>query len=68
MSSEKVTRDDIKSKLAEIQSDATGQVESAKTQVIGAVAGVALLLLVLAFLFGRSAGVKKNTVIEITRA
>jgi hypothetical protein len=68
MSSEKVTRDDIKSKLAEIQSDATGQVESAKTQVISAVAGVALLLLVLAFLFGRSAGVKKNTVIEITRA
>ena len=43
MSSDKVTRDDIKSKLAEIQSDATGQVESAKTQVIGAVAGVWLI-------------------------
>ena len=63
-----ITRNDIKSKLADIQTEATTTVDSAKNQLIAIGAGLALLVLVLAFLMGRKGGVRKSTIIEVKRA
>ncbi|MEZ5322705.1 MAG: hypothetical protein R2698_11655 [Microthrixaceae bacterium] len=66
--SEKITPGQIKAKLADIQTDATGQVESAKSQLLAIGTAAAVLLIVLAFFFGRRAGAQRNTIIEVTRA
>jgi hypothetical protein len=65
---EKVTPEDIKSKLTEIQSGATEQVESARNQLLAAGALVALALLIIAFLLGRRGGKRASAVIEVRRA
>lgn len=66
--SDKVTPDDIRSKLEEIQGEATQQVENAKNQIIAAGILVALLLLIIAFLLGRRGGKRSSAVIEVRRA
>ena len=63
-----VTPDDIRSKLTEIQGDATEQVESAKNQIIAVGALIGLLLLIIAFLIGRRGGKRSSAVIEVRRS
>ncbi|MCB1272612.1 MAG: hypothetical protein M9942_13945 [Microthrixaceae bacterium] len=63
-----VTPEDIRSKLTEIQGDATEQVESAKNQLIAVGALVALFLLIVAFLLGRRAGKRSSAIIEVRRS
>lgn len=63
-----ISRDDIKSKLGEIQGDALEQVEGAKSQIVTIAAAVALVLLIVAFLLGRRGGKRSSTVIEVRRA
>ena len=53
MSADKITPNDIKNKLADIQGEATTTVEGAKSQIIAIAGGVAILLIVIAFLLGR---------------
>lgn len=64
---ERVTPEDIRSKLTEIQGEATEQVESAKNQLIAVGAGIGLLLLIIAFLLGRRSGKRASAVIEVRR-
>ncbi len=64
---QKITRDDIKAKLTEIQDDASGTVDDAKTQIIAVAALVAAVLLILAYLLGRRGGRKRTTIIELKR-
>lgn len=64
---DRVTPDDIKAKLTEIQGEATQQVESAKSQLIAAGAVAGLLLLIIAFLLGRRGGKRASAVIEVRR-
>ncbi|MFN8051264.1 MAG: hypothetical protein U0Q22_07515 [Acidimicrobiales bacterium] len=68
MSSDKITPDDIRKKLSDIQDQATETVEGARNQLIAVGAGVALLLVVLAFVLGRRGGAHRNTIIEVKRA
>ena len=63
-----VTPEDIRSKLTEIQGDATEQVESAKNQLIAVGALVALFLLIVAFLLDRRAGKRSSAIIEVRRS
>lgn len=63
-----ISRDDIKSKLGEIQGEALDQVEGARNQLIAVGAAVALVLLIVAFLLGRRGGRRASTVIEVRRA
>ena len=49
MSADKITPNDIKAKLADIQGEATSTVEGARNQIIAVGAGVAILLLIIAF-------------------
>ena len=68
MSADKITPDDIKKKLADIQGEATSTVEGAKNQLIAIGAGLAVLVVVVAFLLGRRGGAHKSTIIEVKRA
>lgn len=63
----RISRDDLKAKLGEIQDEATRTVETAKSQMIAIGVVVGAVVLVAAFAFGRRAGRRKNTVIEIKR-
>jgi hypothetical protein len=63
----RITPDDIKSKLTEIQGEATEQVESAKNQLIAGGVLLALLLLIVAFLLGRRGGKRSSAIIEVRR-
>jgi hypothetical protein len=63
----KITRDDIKAKLAEIQGDATETVEEAKNQIIAVAATVGVVVLVAVYLLGRRGGRKRSTIIELKR-
>ena len=67
-SSTPITRNDIKSKLSDIQTEATSTAEGAKTQIIAIGAGLGLLLLIVMFLLGRKGGMRKSTIIEVKRA
>jgi hypothetical protein len=62
-----VTRDDIEAKLREIQGGADAGADAARGAGIAAVAGVLLLTLIVAFLWGRRRGKKRRTVVEIRR-
>lgn len=63
-----ITPDDIKAKLGSIQGEAREQVDGAKNQLVAVGAGVALLLLIIAFLLGRRGGKRSSAIIEVRRS
>lgn len=64
----RITPDDIKAKLHDIQGEATQQVEDAKNQLLTAAAIIGLILLIVMFLLGRRSGRRSSAVIEVRRA
>jgi hypothetical protein len=64
---DRIDREDIKAKLAEIQGEATQTVETAKNQLVTAAAVAGILLLIVMFLLGRRSGKRASAVIEVRR-
>jgi hypothetical protein len=64
----RITRDDIKTKLGDLQGEALEQVDGAKNQLLAVGAGVALLVVILAFLLGRRGGKRSSAIIEVRRS
>jgi hypothetical protein len=64
---QRIEPDDIESKFRELQGDVAATADAAKGTVIAVGAGVAVLLLLLVFLLGRSRGKKKSTIVEVRR-
>jgi hypothetical protein len=64
---QRITRDDIKTKLEEIQGDATQTVEDARSKIIAVGVAVGAVVLVGVFLLGRRGGRRQTTVIELKR-
>lgn len=63
----RITRADLESKLRELSGDVEHDVERARpTLLSGAAAGV-LVLVLLAYLFGRRGGRRRSAVVEIRR-
>jgi hypothetical protein len=62
-----ITRDDIKSKLSELQGEAQEQVEGVRNQLLAAGVLAGLVLLIAAFLLGRRGGKRASAVIEVRR-
>ncbi len=62
-----VTRDDIESKLAELQEALDEQAEGAKSKLMPAAIIGAVLLILLAYVLGRRRGKKQTTIVEIRR-
>jgi hypothetical protein len=65
---QRITRDDIRSKLEEIQGDATQTVHDARNQLIAVGVAVGAVVIVAAFLLGRRGGRRKSTIIELRRS
>jgi hypothetical protein len=63
----KITRDDIEAKLRELQGEVDENIESAKSVVVPAAIGIGVLLVLLAYFFGRRSGRKRQLVLEIKR-
>lgn len=67
MSAEPIRLSDIESKLRALDDDVRGKVaDKRQTIVLGAVA-TALVVLLMAYLFGKRSGKKKSTFVEIRR-
>jgi len=64
---QKITRDDIEAKFRTLTGDVDEIAEEAKTTAIGIGAVVGAAVLVGVFLFGRSRGRRKTTMIEVRR-
>jgi hypothetical protein len=67
LSDAKVTRSDIEDKFRELQTEMTVAADSAKGKVTTAAVAGAVLLLLVVYLFGRKAGKRRSTVVEIRR-
>ena len=63
----RISRDDIRNKIGDIQGEAQQQVSGAKNQMLAAGVGAAILLLVVAFVMGRRGGRRSSAVIEVRR-
>jgi hypothetical protein len=64
---QKITRDDLEAKFRELTGDVDQKAEEAKETAIAVGAVVAAAVLLGVFLFGRSRGRKKTTLVEVRR-
>ena len=67
MSEGRITRADVEGKLREMRGDAEQTAEAAKAPIMAIGAGVAAVIVIAAFLFGKRRGRRKSTVVEIRR-
>lgn len=67
MTSERITPDQIKAKLNEIQGDVNDATEGAKPIAFGAAVAIGVAVIVGVYLLGRRKGKKRSTVVEIRR-
>lgn len=65
--SDPVTRDDIEAKFRELSGDVDDKAEAAKGTAIAVGAVIAVAVVLGVFLYGRSRGKKKTTVVEVRR-
>lgn len=63
----KITRDDIESKLREIQGEVDETAESAKGMAVAVGAAIAVGVVVVVFLLGARRGKSKTTIVEVRR-
>ena len=63
----KITRADIEAKLNEMQGEVQESAEAAKTPIMAIAGGVAVAVILVAFLLGKRRGRRKSTVVEIRR-
>lgn len=63
----KITRDDIESKLRELQGEVGERTEAVKVPAIAIAVGAVVLTIAAAYLFGRRKGKRRQTVLEIRR-
>ena len=62
-----ITRNDLESKLRELQGNVEETTESAKTSLVTVAAVVAVGVLAIVFLAGRRKGKQRTTVVEVRR-
>jgi hypothetical protein len=63
----RITRDDIESKMRELQGDVDTNIESARTLGLAAGIGVTIVLVLFAYMLGRRRGKSRQTILEIRR-
>jgi len=63
----KISRDDIEAKMRELQGEVDENLDSAKSVAVPAAIGVAIVLVLVAYVLGRRKGRKRQLVLEIKR-
>jgi hypothetical protein len=64
---QKITRDDIESKLRELQGEVSERAEATRVPAIAVAVGVVFVAIAAAYVFGRRKGRRRQTVLEIRR-
>jgi uncharacterized membrane protein YvbJ len=67
MSAEPIRLTDIESKLRQLDDDVRGKVASKRNTIIVGAVATAIVVLLVAYLFGKRSGRKKSTFVEIRR-
>ena len=67
MAQRHITRGDLEAKFREIQDDVQGKVDDKKATLKTVAIAGGVLILLLAYVFGRRSGRKKTTLVEIRR-
>ena len=67
MSDGRITRADIEGKLREMRGEVEETAEAAKAPILAIAGGIAVAIVVVAFLLGKRRGRRKSTVVEIRR-
>ena len=67
MSAEPIRLTDIESKLRQLDDDVRGKVASKRNTIIVGAVATAIVVLLMAYLFGKRSGRKKSTFVEIRR-
>jgi hypothetical protein len=63
----RITRDDIESKMRELQGEVDTNLESARSVGLAAGVAVTIVLVLFAYVLGRRRGKKRQTILEIRR-
>ncbi len=64
---EPITADDLRDKLQGFQGEIQSKVDGKKSTIVGIAAGGAVVLMLLFFLLGKRAGIRKSAIVEIRR-
>ncbi len=64
---QKVTRADIEAKVAEIEQRLQGSAERAKPPIFATGIVMTVIVILVAYLFGKRIGAKKTTIVEVKR-
>jgi hypothetical protein len=67
MSDARITRADIEAKLHEMRGDVEETAQEAKKPILAIAGGVAVAIVLVAFLLGKRRGRRRSTVVEIRR-
>jgi hypothetical protein len=63
----RITRDDLEQRFAALQGGIRGKVVDRKQTLITIAGAIAVVLLLISFLYGRRSGKRKSTLVEIRR-
>ncbi|MCC7076240.1 MAG: hypothetical protein IT198_03865 [Acidimicrobiia bacterium] len=63
----RIDRSDIEAKVAEIEAALRGDVDRAKPSIVATGIVVSLLVLAIAYFFGRRVGTKRSAIVEVKR-
>ena len=67
MTENKITREDLESKFKALQADIQGRASDKKQSLIAVASGVGVVVVLVAYFFGRRSGRKRGSRVEIRR-
>ncbi|MEY4607169.1 MAG: hypothetical protein RLY45_1929 [Actinomycetota bacterium] len=68
MAQPRITRADLEARFSDVQSDLQGRLDDRRQSIVAVVSAVGIVVLVVAYLFGRRSGRRKTTFVEIRRS
>jgi hypothetical protein len=68
MAQARISRADLEAKFREVQDDLQGRLDDRRQSIVAIASAVGIVVLVVAYLFGRRAGRRKTTFVEIRRS
>lgn len=68
MAQARISRADLEAKFREVQGDLQGRLDDRRQSIVAVASAVGIVVLVVAYLFGRRAGRRKTTFVEIRRS
>lgn len=68
MAQPRITRADLEARFSDVQSDLQGRLDDRRQSIVAVVSVVGIVVLVVAYLFGRRSGRRKTTFVEIRRS